>query len=137
MSPLQNKLQQIGAALSAAIGTNVHHYFRPTGEVPSCVWQEDREDNSFHTGNHKTEQAITGTVDYFTQTEFDTTLDTVQQTLEDIGAAWRIESVQYEESTKLIHYEWRWTVRTDREIPAPEPTPEEPEPGEDDDDGNH
>lgn len=129
---LQNKLQQIGAELSAAIGANVHHYFRPTGEVPSVVWQEHGEDNSFHSGNHKTEQAIRGTVDYFTQAEFDATADTIQRTLDTIGAAWTLESVQYETDTKLIHYEWSWVVRTDRAIPAPE----DPEQEESDNSGN-
>ena len=130
---LQSKMQQIGAALSDALGANVHHYFRPTGEIPSCIWQEDGEENSFHSGNHKTEQAIRGTVDYYTQTEFDGNADTIQATLDGIGAAWYLESVQYEEDTKLIHYEWRWTVRTDRVIPDPQP---EPEPGGGDGDGN-
>lgn len=124
---LQTKMQQIGAALNDALGSHVHHYFRPTGEIPSCVWQEDGEDASFHSGNHKTEQAIRGTVDYFTQTEFDPNADTIQTTLDGIGAAWSLESVQFEESTKLIHFEWRWTVRSDRTIPEPEPEPEEGE----------
>lgn len=130
---LQNKLQQIGAELSAAIGAKrVHHYFRPTGEVPSVVWQEQGEDNSFHSGNHKTEQAIRGTVDYFTQTEFDATADTIQETLDAIGAAWTLESVQYETDTKLIHFEWSWVVRTDHAYPAPE----DPEQEESDNSGN-
>ena len=129
---LQNKMQQIGAALNTALGSNVHHYFRTTGEIPYVVWQEDGEDQSFHSGNHKTEQAIRGTVDYFTQTEFDGNADTIQATLDGIGAAWSLESVQYEPDTKLIHYEWRWIVTADRVIPESPSTPAEPEEGEDD-----
>ena len=103
-----------GTALYEALGANVYHYFRPTGQIPACVWQESGEDNSFHSGNHKTEQAIRGTVDYYTQTEFDTNADTIQATLDGLGAAWWLESVQYEEDTKIIHYEWGFVVTAER-----------------------
>lgn len=114
--PLQHKLQQVGAALCDALGSIVHHYFRPTGEFPSCVWQESGEDYSFHAGNHKEEQAIRGTVDYYTQTEFDPNADAIQDVLDSIGAAWSLESVQYEEPTKLIHFEWSWVITAMRVI---------------------
>lgn len=113
---LQAKMQQVGSALCNALGTNVHHYFRPDGEIPSCVWQESGEDTSFHSDNKKTEQSIRGTVDYYTQTEFDSTADTIQNTLTDIGAAWSLESVQYEEDTKIIHFEWSWVVTTETAV---------------------
>ena len=32
------------------------------------------------------------------------------QALEGIGASWYLNSVQYEEDTGLIHYEWYWEV---------------------------
>lgn len=113
MSSLQAKLQQIGAALYAALGSMVHHYYRPDGEARSVVWQESGEDNSFHSDNYKTEQAIRGTVDYYTKEEFDPNADVIQSVLTNLGAAWSLESVQYEEDTKLIHFEWSWIVRTD------------------------
>lgn len=115
---LQAKIQQIGTALHEALyetlGEKVYHYFRPTGKIPACVWQESGEDNSFHSGNHKTEQAIRGTVDYYTQAEFDANADTIQATLDGLGAAWWLESVQYEEDTKIIHFEWGFVVTAER-----------------------
>lgn len=113
MTSLQAKLQQIGSALSAALGSKVHHYFRPKGEVQSVVWQEQGEDNSFHANNTKAEQAIRGTVDYCTKTEFDSNADVIQTVLQGLGAAWSLESVQYEEETKFIHFEWSWIICTD------------------------
>lgn len=110
---LQSKIKQIGTALSNALGSNVHHYFRPDGECPSCVWQEAGEDLSFYASNIKQEQTIRGTVDYYTQTEFDANADIIQTALQSIGAAWVLESVQYEAETKMIHYEWSWSVRSD------------------------
>ncbi len=34
--------------------------------------------------------------------------DAIQKTLGALGLGWALESVQYEEETNLIHYEWRW-----------------------------
>lgn len=113
MTSLQAKLQQIGSALYGALGNIVHHYYRPDGEAQSVVWQEQGEYNSFHADNTKGEQAIRGTVDYYTKTEFDSNADVIQTVLMSLGAAWALESVQYEEDTKLIHYEWSWIICTD------------------------
>lgn len=51
---------------------------------------------------------MSGIVDFYTQTEFDPIADTIQGILngEDIG--WSLDSVQYEEETNLIHFQWRW-----------------------------
>lgn len=106
---LQSKLQYVGQAFAAAV-TNAYHYFRPADKWPCLVWQEDGEGDSLHAGNHKAEQAIHGTVDYYTQTEYDPAVDAIQDALEGIRAGWSLASVQYEEDTRLIHFEWEWTV---------------------------
>lgn len=108
---LQAKIRQVGTALNAALGDDlVYHYFRPQGTIPACVWQEGGEGTSFFTGNHKSEQAIRGTVDYYTQTEFDENADLIQEALDQICVAWTLESAQYEADTKIIHFEWSWEV---------------------------
>lgn len=56
------------------------------------------------------EQAITGTTDYFTRDEFDPAIDRIQDANQSLGIAWRLNSVQYEDDTELIHYEWSWEV---------------------------
>lgn len=109
MKTLQSKLQYVGAAFATAV-TSSYHYFRPADTWPCLVWQEDGEGESFHASNHKREQTIHGTTDYYTQTEYDPAIDAIQDTLENISAAWSLNSVQYEEATKLIHYEWEWNV---------------------------
>lgn len=112
MIALQNKLRQIGEAF-AAVTENACHYFRPVTAFPALIWAEDGEADSFNADNHKACQNITGTVDLFTKTEFDPLLDDVQAALEGLGVAWRLESVQYEDETNAIHYEWAWEVATD------------------------
>ena len=60
--------------------------------------------------NHKAEQAIHGYIDYFTLTEFDSAVDSVQDVLDSHGSEWRLNDVQKEEETNLIHYSWEFTV---------------------------
>lgn len=67
-------------------------------------------DNGFEADDLKAEQAISGTVDYFTKTEHDIAFDYIQGVLNAYGAAWYLNSVQYEDDTGLIHYEWVFEV---------------------------
>jgi len=106
---LQNKLRVIQNAL-VSVTANTFHYWRAKAEPPYLVWAEDGEDSSFHSGNHTREQQIHGTADYFTKEEFDPTLDEIQTVLNSVMLGWRLNSVQYEEETGLIHYEWEWWV---------------------------
>lgn len=109
MIALQNKLRQIGEAF-AGVTTNAYHYFRPVTAFPALIWAESGEADSFHADNKKACQNIQGTVDLFTKTEFDPLLDDVQTALEGLGVAWYLSSVQYEDETNAIHYEWTWEV---------------------------
>ena len=110
---LQSRLESIGAAL-AEITHHCYHYWRsaPKGVKKYIVWAEDGEQNSFNADNHKVRQALTGTVDFFTLEEYDAIIDEIQDTLEGIeGLSWNLNSVQYEEDTKFIHYEWMFALR--------------------------
>ena len=88
----------------------VTHY-RRLSKYPYLVWTEDREAYSLSGDNHKQEQAITGYIDYFTKTEFDPAVDQVQEILNSQNVAWSLDSVDYEDSTNLIHYRWLWETR--------------------------
>lgn len=109
MIALQSKLRQMGEAF-AAITPKAYHYFRPVTSFPALIWAESGEADSFHSDNRKSCQTIQGTVDLFTKTEFDPLLDGVQAALEGLGVAWYLSSVQYEDETNAIHYEWTWEV---------------------------
>lgn len=107
----QSKLHAFGVALNNALPDIVYHYERPAGVFPVLIWQEDFEATSFNSDNIKAEQAMHGTIDYFTKQEYDPAIDTVQETLVSVGCSWRVNSVQYEDETGLIHYEWEFEVR--------------------------
>ena len=110
MLSLQSKIKYIGKALNDALPGIVFHYRRPV-KYPYLVWQEDMESDSAYVDNHKTEQAIHCTADYYTKTEYDPNIDVVQDIFDGLGLVWRIEAVQYEEDTKLIHYTNEFEVR--------------------------
>lgn len=109
---LQTKLSTFGEILAEVV-ENLYHYWRPNMKAPFAVWREDGENTSFHGNNHKEEQAVAGYLDYFTKTEFDPVVDTIQATLNsvtDITVAWRLNTVDYEEDTNLIHWSWEWVI---------------------------
>lgn len=112
---LQDKLKQIGQAF-AGITNNCYHYWRAKKDLPCIVWAESAEDTSFNSDNKKSEQRIVGTVDLFTRTEFDPLADQVQGVLNTLGVTWVLNSVQFEEDTNLIHYEWEWGVTFNGEV---------------------
>ena len=107
---VQDKLAKVGVNLVAQLGNKVYHYWRPVKSAPICIWQEDSEAGSLRVDRIGREQAIHGTVDYYTQTEYDGNIDKIQTALNKTCSNWSINSVQYEDDTKLIHYEWEFTV---------------------------
>jgi hypothetical protein len=74
------------------------------------VWAETGESDSFNADNGKKEQVIEGTMDFYTETEFDPLFDEIQSVLDEMCCGWVLDSVQYEDSTKLIHYTWNWEM---------------------------
>jgi hypothetical protein len=112
MIALQTKLQSLRDAL-VAVFPETYHYQRPARKAaPFAVWKEDHEDLSIEADNHKAEQGISGYLDYFTLTEFDSTVDAFQTCLNETAAVkyWDLDSVDKEDETGLIHYRWSWRV---------------------------
>lgn len=111
MTSLKNKLQKIEFALTSIDGLQVYHYWRFGKDLPYCIWQEVSEADSFEGDNHKGEQAISVTVDYFTRTEYDPMADSIQSALDGAeDVSWRYESIQFEEDSNTIHHEWMCEV---------------------------
>lgn len=106
-----NYLKQIGEALASIEGVNAYHYWRPQMQAPYIVWAEDGEETSLEANSHKREQMLRGYVDLFTKNEFDELFYEVQKAMNSLdNVMWNLESVQYEDETNLIHYEWRFYV---------------------------
>lgn len=106
VSSLQTKLKPIGTALAGVV-TNTYHYWRPVSTTPYLIWAEDGG-NEYQADNKNAAQAITGTADYYTKSEFDVNVDAIQTAFDTLGLAWHLNSVMYEDETNLIHYSWDW-----------------------------
>lgn len=89
-----------------------YHYRRPANvKAEYGIWSETGEVDSFNANNRKAEQQVTGYLDYYTLIEYNPMIDMIQDTLEELhSGGWSLNSVQYEDQTNLIHYEWYFTV---------------------------
>lgn len=110
MTSLNEKLRAVQAALAALDIPTVRHYYRTDLQPPYLLWAESGEGESYWADNSIAEQVISGDIDYFTRTEFDPSVDAIQEALLSAARAWRLDSVDYEEDTNLIHYHWTFEV---------------------------
>lgn len=85
---------------------DVFHYSAKLKPDKYIVWSEDGEAGSSNADDHKEDQVIQGTIDYFTKTEYDPIFNSIQQKLNSIDISWRLNSIQRENDTGYIHYEW-------------------------------
>lgn len=100
--------QRIVAA-HTRVTDSVSHYKRLKSNR-YFVWQEDGA-NDFDADEKHCERAITGTTDLFTKMDGDPWKSAFEASLNaDDQIAWYLNSVDYEEDTGFIHYEWVWQV---------------------------
>lgn len=110
MMSLNDKIKIMRDALNSNLSCDaIYHYWRLVNKDRYVIWAEDFENTSFRADNNKEEQEIHGTIDLFTKTEYDPLVDEIQNAI-DAVSAWRLNSVQYEDETGYIHYEWEWSV---------------------------
>ena len=107
----QERISPIGRAL-ATTGVKTFHYWRANiKESRYIIWAEDDEYASLDADNRKIRQGIHGTIDLYTKKEFDPVADQIQEILQGINnCGWRLNSVQFEQETKLIHREWEFNL---------------------------
>ena len=106
-----NKIFVVAEAPKAA-GIHVSHYEAVDKTDQYAVWAEDGEGSCVTCDNVKTEQTITGTIDYFTTMEQDPNVDEIQKSLNAFGISFYLTSVQTEEEVEpgYTHFEWVWEV---------------------------
>lgn len=73
------------------------------------VWAEESNEGLMANNSHK-ETAVSGTTDLFTKIEFDPWKTALEIAFDFYGIAYSLNSVQHEEETGFIHYEWLWQV---------------------------
>ena len=84
---------------------------RPDGNY--LVVGIDGESASLQADGHKVNQAPQGTVDLYSKTNDREQMQAVQTILNNFdGCAWYLNSVQYEDDTRLLHWEWVFSLET-------------------------
>ena len=106
------QLADIKTAL-LTVTTNLRHYDATGLIAPYVVWSEDTQANAVYADGKMKEQAIQGTIDLFTKTEYDSKVGQIQTALNNAGIGFYLDSVQYEIDTKLIHYQWIFSIPTE------------------------
>ena len=92
------------------VDVEVFHYYALHQSDRYVVWAEDGEGAELAADNRKIGQVLSGTIDFFTKTEQDPAREEIQRALGDAEISYSLNSVQQEEETGYIHYEWRWEV---------------------------
>lgn len=109
MKTMYSKLKVIPEAL-LEVSENVSHYEAVKKTDKYIVWAEEREGSSVEGDDRKLNQSIQGTIDYFTREDMDPAVDRIQKELKAAGISFYLNSVQYEDETRYIHYEWVFEV---------------------------
>lgn len=102
-------ISKIADALTR-VTENVGHYEACDKTDKYIVWAEDMESSCISADNKKQQQAIQGTIDYFTRQEYDQNVPRIQEELDAEKISYFLNSIQYEDETGFIHYEWVWEV---------------------------
>lgn len=107
---MTSSLTKIKNALTSVEGLKVYHYFRSRLTAPYCIWAEDQSDD-LQLNNGIRERSYSGTIDYYTKTELDPITDKIEEALNaHDGIAYYLNSVQYDDETATIHFEWVFKV---------------------------
>ena len=96
--------------LMRKVTERVYHYHAMNEDDQYIVWAEESESGANEGDNRKLNQTIQGTIDYFTKMDMDENVDKIQSLLNGAGISFYLNSVQFEEETGYIHYEWNWEV---------------------------
>lgn len=102
-------LEQLKTALVSVLQKVYRYKAPPNTSAPYAVWGEDSR-NDFIAGGKHAEKAWQGTLDYYTKVENDPVVTELEDVLEKNTMTWYFSSIQYEEETGLIHFEWVWEL---------------------------
>lgn len=93
-----------------SVTDKVYHYKAEKQKGSYIVYAEDTQGSASWADNKCTYQTLQGTVDYFTHEEDDPKAEEIQKALATGDIYWYLNSIQYEDDTGYIHYEWVWEV---------------------------
>ena len=103
-------MDRITTALSATGYKYAHFAWNHAPNSTYLVYAED-EAIPLRADEHQAERIMHGTIDCFTRDDSGAPLTTVESQLNTIdNFSFKLNSIQFEEETGLIHYEWEWSL---------------------------
>ena len=97
-------------ALLALLNENTSYSFAQYGwsRAPEGDYGVVSEDSGedFIANDVHLERGTAGTVDFFTRDATSAPREAVEAVLNDAGVCWQLNSIQFEDDTGFIHYEW-------------------------------
>lgn len=105
-------LQAVKSAL-LTVGVPVNHFTAIKKPDRYIVWAEDSGSGALWAGDRLEDAAVQGTIDYFTRTENEPNVQKIVSALNDAEIPCRLNSIQREDETGYIHYEWTFEVFVD------------------------
>ncbi len=104
----------VGAIESAVVSVlgegRTYHYHAPGAAAGRyAVWGEIRCEGYSSDGLPDDEIVVVGQIWYYTDREYDTTVDALTAALSEAGAAWRVTDIGYDDQRERMAYviEWR------------------------------
>lgn len=100
--------EQLINALKAVSGISFTEYAwatRPSSDYG--VYQLDFEVGAVEGDNNKVQRCYEGSVDAFLHAPNKELIENIESALQSVcQGSWKLNSIQYEQDTRLIHYEW-------------------------------
>lgn len=93
-----------------SLPVDVFHYHAFKKKDRYIVWAEENEGSSVEADNVTQEYSLSGYIDFFTRRENDPVVDMVPERLKSAEISFSLNSVQYEEETGYLHFEWMFEV---------------------------
>lgn len=104
-------MQKLLTALTNIGYPYAHFAFVKAPDSTYIIWGEE-DVEPLRAGMKQAERIIHGYVDLFTRDDSTTIVSTVETELNKIeGFSFWLNSIQFEEETGLIHYEWKWSAQ--------------------------
>lgn len=97
--------ERVKAALLSCTQSVYLYTAKGNEKIPYVVYGNDGE-TGFHAGGKQAERADQGTIDLYTKKANDKLIRKIPAALNAAGIAFYLNSIQYEEETETLHYEW-------------------------------
>lgn len=109
ITDLNNALNSVTINGAPALFKHFGWSSAPVGDYG--VFSEDGSE-FFVSDDRNTESTLTGTIDYFTRDDSGAPKSAIESALRSLqntnAFAWNVNTIQYEQDTGYIHYEWAW-----------------------------